>query len=385
MSCGLKKNNKFVEAQCGYRQNRSTFDNIFSLMGIIQKYISKKKGRLYCLFIDFSAAFDSVRHEMLWYALMKQGVHGNILNVLKSMYSKLQTSIIVPNGITEYFKCDIGTRQGCMISPTLFVLFLNHLYEMFQKDCHGIFISEFVPNLTSLFYADDIANVSDSVGRLQQQINILAKYCHKYGMKVNTNKTKVIVFRRGGIVRSDEKFYFGCDQIKTVTYYKYLGVNFSPFLSWSQTHKTLVSQAEKTVALLKRKFKASGMKNVEHMFILFDRMVTPMLSYGAEIWGTCKVEYIEKVQTKFCKYILGVNSKTSNSAVLGECGRQPLVCAYMVKCVNYWIKLTNMSLERYPKNIYNMLCRLDENGRKTWSSDVKSVLYTYGFGHVWES
>ena len=167
-------------------------------------------------------------------------------------------------------------------------------------------------------------------------------------MKVNTNKTKVIVFRRGGIVRSDEKFYFGCDQLETVTYYKYLGVNFSPFLSWSQTHKTLVSQAEKTVALLKRMFIASDMKNVEHMFILFDRMVTPILSYGAEIWGTCKVEY---------KYILGVNSKTSNSAVLGECGRQPLVCAYMVKCVNYWIKLTNMSLERYPK-IY-ITCYVD--------------------------
>ena len=86
-------------------------------------------------------------------------------------------------------------------------------------------------------------------------------------------------------------------------------------------------------------------------------MVTPILSYGAEIWGTCKVEYIEKVQTKFCKYILGVNSKTSNSAVLGECGRQPLVCAYMVKCVNYWIKLTNTSLERYPK-IY-ITCYVD--------------------------
>ena len=73
---------------------------------------------------------------------------------------------------------------------------------------------------------------------------------------------------------------------------------------------------------------------------------------------------MKRFKPNFAKYILGVNSKTSNSAVLGECGRLPLVCAYMVKCVNYWIKLTTMLLERYPKNIYNMLCRLDENGRK---------------------
>ena len=78
-------NNRFSEAQCGYRQGRSTIDHVFSLMGIIQKYISKKKGRLYCLYIDFSAAFDSVRHDMLWYVLMKLGLHGNIL---KGCYSQ---------------------------------------------------------------------------------------------------------------------------------------------------------------------------------------------------------------------------------------------------------------------------------------------------------
>ena len=111
--------------------------------------------------------------------------------------------------------------------------------------------------------------------------NVLEMYCHKYEMKVNTSKTKVIVFRRRGIVRSDDKFFFCWGQIETVTYYKYLGVNFSSFLSWSQTHKTLVSQAEKTVALLKRMFTVSGLKNVEHMFMLFD---------GAEMLGTCKVE-----------------------------------------------------------------------------------------------
>ena len=342
-------NNIFSEAQCGYRKGRSTIDHVFSLMGIIQKYISKKKGRLYCLYIDFSAAFDSVRHDMLWYVLMKLGLHGNILRVLKSMYQKLNSSILVSDGITEHFAYDKGTRQGCMISTSLFVLFLNELHYMLQQECQGIYVSEMMPNLISLFYADDISNVSDSVGRLQKQLNILAKYCKLYGMKVNIEKTKVIVFRRGGVVKKNEHWTFNNDKVEVVSSYKYLGVTFAPFLSWSTTQKTQVAQAEKNISLLKRMFKSTGLRNVKQMFELFDRIIVPILCYGSEIWGTKRIEYVERVQSKFCKYILGVNSKTSNAVVLGECGRWPLACVYIVRCISYWIKLLNMPNQRYPK------------------------------------
>ena len=64
--------------------------------------------------------------------------------------------------MTQYFKCENGTRQGCIISSLLFVLFLNELFEMFEQECQGIYISEMLPNLMSLFYADDIANISDT-------------------------------------------------------------------------------------------------------------------------------------------------------------------------------------------------------------------------------
>ena len=134
-----EKNGKFKEAQCGYRHKRLTVNHIFCLMGAIQKYINKKKGRLFCLYIDFSAAFDTVRHDMLWYVLMKQDIHGNLLKTLQSMCEKLQSSVQVTNGITQYFKGENGTKQGCMISSSLLRLFLNELYEMFEQECQGIY------------------------------------------------------------------------------------------------------------------------------------------------------------------------------------------------------------------------------------------------------
>ena len=53
-------------------------DNIFFSMATVQKYITKRKGRFYCLFIDFSSAFDTVQHKLVWYILTKIGVHGKI-------------------------------------------------------------------------------------------------------------------------------------------------------------------------------------------------------------------------------------------------------------------------------------------------------------------
>ena len=134
----------FSEEQSAYRKGRSAVDNIFVLMATVQKYITQRKGRFYCVFIDFSWAFDTVQHKLLWYILTKKGVHGKILNVLKSMYAKLESCVLTPQGLTEYFECTVGTRQGCMISPLIFITFMAQLDELLKNsNCNGIYVDEF--------------------------------------------------------------------------------------------------------------------------------------------------------------------------------------------------------------------------------------------------
>ena len=118
-------NNIIVEAQAGFRKGYCTTDQIFCLQSLVQKYLSVQGGRLYVIFIDFSKAFDRVNHNMLWHRLISYGIHGNALKVLRSMYSQSKSCIRCKEGLTEYFNCDIGTRQGCMLSPFLFSLFIN--------------------------------------------------------------------------------------------------------------------------------------------------------------------------------------------------------------------------------------------------------------------
>ena len=199
-------NEKYNEAQAGYRKGYSTMDQIFTLQALVQKYLSKKGGRFYIFYVDMSKAFDRISHSCLFYRLITEGIHGRFLYVLMNMYEKLKSSVQVDCGFTSYFDCKTGTRQGCMLSPFIFSLYLNELINSLNKT--GIYLSETYPCVNILLYADDIAICANTVGNLQSQINCLDAFCKKWGMKVNLSKSKVMVFRNGGIVRFNEKCFF---------------------------------------------------------------------------------------------------------------------------------------------------------------------------------
>ena len=73
---------------------------------------------------------------------------------------------------------------------------------------------------------------------------------------------------------------------------------------------------------------------------------------------------------------------TSNCAVLGECGRKSHVL-YMVRCIKFWLSIVQREYSRITKSVYQHLMMLDENGKVTWATHVKNVLYMYGFGNLW--
>ncbi len=101
------------EEQAGFTKGKSTVDHIFVLQSLISKYLSRKKGRFYSVYVDFAKAFDSVPHLHLFYSFLTGGLHGRIINVIRNMYSKLSSCIQTVNGcVTQSFPCTIGTRQA---------------------------------------------------------------------------------------------------------------------------------------------------------------------------------------------------------------------------------------------------------------------------------
>ena len=118
-------------------------------------YFINEGKRLYAAFIDFTKAFDYVVREKLWLKLIKSGVRGKILNVIKSMYTSVKSMVKHNNCLSEEFSCFLGVRQGECLSPFLFSLYLNDIEtEFVQNNCQGIEVD--MLKVFLVLYADDM-------------------------------------------------------------------------------------------------------------------------------------------------------------------------------------------------------------------------------------
>ena len=149
-----EKYNVYIEAQAGFRKHMGTTDNIYILNGILTNLLNENK-KLYVAFVDFSKAFDYVVRDILWYKLIKLGVRGNILEVIKSIYQNVKSRLKYDNKLSEPYTCFLGVAQGECLSPFLFSMYLNDIEETFLLNGYqGINMG--MLKLCLLLYADDI-------------------------------------------------------------------------------------------------------------------------------------------------------------------------------------------------------------------------------------
>ena len=108
---------------------------------------------------------------------------------------------------------------------------------------------------------------------------------------------------------------------------------------------------------------------------MFSKMKIPIITYGAEIWGSRVERYIEHVQVKCCKQIFGLSSSASRAAAL------KVNCK--IEFITFLLKLTTLDSANMTRATYVMLCNLDKIGRHTWDTEVRDTLHLYGFVYVW--
>ncbi len=153
--------------------------------------------QLFCAFVDFTKAFDYIVRENIWHKLIRIGVRGNMLNVIKSMYDNIKSKVKFKNELSNENTCLLGVRQGECLSPFIFAMYINDLEDHFYLNgFEGIDIG--MIHILLLLYADDIAVLATSAVQLQMGLDTLYNYCQKLELTVNTNKTKIMIFRKSG-------------------------------------------------------------------------------------------------------------------------------------------------------------------------------------------
>ena len=369
--------NVLDDAQFGFRNRRSTSDAIFILHSLVQKVLSEKK-QLWCIFIDFERAFDTVNRDALWSKLIECGVSCKMIKILQSMYSTVKSCVkfSFDMSFSDFFDVSVGLKQGEPLSPLLFILFINDIRNVI--DVESLTDNDLrILSIYLLLFADDIVLFTTDRESLQSQVDNIVRYSNQWSLKINVLKTKVCVFRKKREPISDLITING-ESIDNVENFIYLGVNFTSDGNLTSAVKQLNDQALKAYHSLLGVFDRVAL-DIQTKLSLFDSLIVPIILYGSEVWGIYNYKIVDKIHLRFCRYLLGVSQQTPNYAVYGELGRFPLYILAKERSVNFFLKM-----KQNPQSItYSVfLSQFTNNRSNFWASKMKRVIDHLGFGFL---
>jgi len=330
--------NTIAPEQAGFRAGRSCAEQLFALTEILRLRKSKHLPTV-CCFIDISKAYDRIDRELLWLSLRRHGIQGRMLEFLRTVYTSTDSAVCIDGYLTEFFSVSLGVRQGCVLSPSLFLIFINGLVAAINSAGLGIRVNAHLL-LVCLLFADDLVLLAESTEQLQRLLDtVVAPYLEEWRMKINLDKTKVVVC--GGRRRTVHEVSWRGIPIDRQTSYKYLGVDVSHDLRWTTFKTNALSKATAIVMSIWGSGRHHNM-SVRAQVQLWKSLVIPILLYSCQVW--CDVEWgdAEVLQHRVAKYILGISTSSPNAAVLNELGLTTLKTRADEQRLRFWASLLNL-------------------------------------------
>ena len=344
-------NNVLNEYQAGFRKGYSTIDNIFNLTSIV-KLRSTEKKKTFAFFVDFSCAFDLIPRNSLFYKLSVLRLSSKLIRIISLLY--LNTSSQVWNGssLSDKFSVEYGVKQGCLLSPILFSLYLNDIDEFLPN---GVKINNNIIKI--LLYADDLVILAESADELQFMINKLYDYCSMWSLNINLSKSKVLVFRDCSRLSMNLEWHYGNENIQLVNEYKYLGITLTYNLSFNK-HLNEKLEASK-MAINANWLKYIHNPKIKHSnkMKIFNTAACSIMFYGAQVWGFCKYEQVEKLFRYFIKKILYLPSNTPNYMLHLETRIDSLFVETLKLHFNFILRVLQLPSNRLPNFLAKIIKR----------------------------
>ena len=379
-----EKHEKISQNQFGFQKGKSTVDCIFVFYSIITKVLHSGK-KLYCCFLDYQKAFDLISRPLLWHKLLLENVSLKVVNAIKSMYSVVKSCIKYRSSFSDFVDSHAGVKQGDPGSPLMFMMFINDLEKNINSDIDNIFTLNEL-KLFILLYADDSVIFALSPESLQSMLNDVQLYCNTWGLKVNTTKTKIMIFEKGISRNTSYNFMYNDNILEVVNSFKYLGIHFFKNGKWFRTQKRIAQHASFALHNLFSIINQVELTTSEKCK-LFDTLVSSVLNYSSEVWGFHEAKDIEIVHTKFCRKILCVKKSTNLTGLYGELGRAPLLINRKLNMIKYWLKIIKSKDNSLVKTIYLLLKNDVDNNNSynglNWAFQVKCILDQIGMHDYW--
>ena len=205
--------------QFGFKTGNSTSHALFCLKQTINYYIDHG-SQVFCSFLDASKAFDRLVHSGLFIKLINRNAPKIFIDILITWYNGLQCRVKWNGHLGGWFSVTAGVRQGGILSPDFYNLYVDELIYILRKSGVGCYIAHIFAS--AIFYADDMCVIAPSLKALQKMLNICSSYCLEWDISLNAKKSKNMHF--GKRKQFSYRPTLGGVAVEWVQEWKYLGV-----------------------------------------------------------------------------------------------------------------------------------------------------------------
>ena len=207
-------------------------------------------------------------------------ISANLVRTIEQLYDKATSAVQMNGSIEEWFRTTVGVRQGCLLSPTLFNIFLERIMSDALEEHDGK-VSLGGRNITNLRFADDIDALAEEEQELEALVKSLDKTCTRYKMEISAEKTKLITNSANGIQR---EIKVKGQKLGTVTSFKYMYLG--AVVSDDGSRPEVLSRiAQATAALTKLKpFWRDNNISLGSKAKLMRSLVISIFLYACESW-----------------------------------------------------------------------------------------------------
>ena len=389
------------ESQCGFRSGRGTTDMNFALRQIQEKCKLYSED-LYLLFIDLTKAFDTINRDGLWAILEKVGCPKRFVDLIRSFHDGMNATVREGSDKSQPFGVTSGTKQGCVLAPTLFSIFFSLMLQVAFKDAtDGVGIrSRFDRGLCSaksshfnastkvelftirdLLFADDCALAACSQKALQTLCDCFAAAARRFGLTISIKKTEALYQPAPGNMYEPPAITIEGKLLKAVDNFKYLGSIISNDASFDAEITARIAKATAAFGRLSKRLWTNNGIRLSTKICVYKAAVLTSLLYGCETWTLTKkqIRRLEKFHYTTLRRIARIKwfHKVTNYEVLSRCNIstfQSMVDKARLRWTGHVVRMKN---DRIPKILlYGRLATgIPKRGNhNTYLNNVKSTL-----------